>query len=1277
MALTLDSTLQARLDTIERQPEIELLSGSFTTAVPFQGNSFGIAGSSTFRPQLLSHSTGRLGQMYIDSSGMLQWMYTDTTRNQWTGVDLSSFVSATGQDTVSDVTVVELANGNIGVVAITYHFGDYKLYGGVISATGTVVTALALIENLSDTYEWRAPYVALLSNGTYYLVYVREEPDTAWGIYARTATTWGTWGADSDITPSGVNTAREIDNTSLFETADGDLFLLFDHVTAVQDDASIYNIFSSISTNYGSSWSAASSRTSYTEYGTIGLDPIMVQKSNGTVWLIFYENVNVLHMDSTATGYIAGCDMDWGFSVKDLHVDSNNGKVIVAYGNSQIGDKSLCGVAVVDIDTWSIDKIYHTGSTPALNSVFPNNHIWKNTHMHGDDNYWVASTTDTTWSGKNKGKTVIAVLDHTADTFTHYVLGDTSMDYYGYQDGLPQYSLPENITYDSNANYGIIGIHVQTVRLDSDRQRLYIGWDGGYYRQYMMFSYIDLTETPDGEGMYSMTWVTDETSGTSIPNQNRTWYEYTWSFEIDKERNYFICYTSGGGNVGFTSWNGGVAVLSEDAGGAIVKYYTPIENNSMALWGPHRGIIYDGCLYGDFYYASDFPYTDQRGLMKVNYLTDAITYYRPSYVTTDQYFFYDFALDTANEYIYMGTAYGIARFSINSGAWTVFNSDTLEGFVRSGEEDLMPFVGYDAVNGNIIGGSWNEWGSDLLEGILMFNENGAYHQLKYINGDNIGTWSWASQEDLSYYTNERNPTAAIDPDDTLWVTWSHVDWEQSQHVLYWDNDGGAVDVIDDLVGPVTLHWRLKNINRLDFTLANGQLYDPQNLLSTKSIVGHKGRRITVRIGENIGGYTYWVNQGTYIVDMVNMDYSRGRMPVLRVNCTGRTALWKDQQVPVSTLYSGAMPDDLIIDLLDDRTTFTSDEYDIPVFNNEHSIYYQWVDKTLWDMIEELADHFFYAMYEDVDGVFTLREVSLTQAVDHEYTDSTQLLNFGPDDTFSDYTNQVRVIGESNDYTEVLHNEELIASNGGTVGWWAKKFDEKIYFSEDGSRQCRNARLVIIHSPKEYGLLLDQLATGDGGIELSYVDPFEKYVVVEIQAKDLTAAFVGAVVAFVAVGAASLWCGASLYSTCGGYIWAAAIAAALVFYILAAVAQYQYEIWARPLGRVKNTIQYEANDLEFQRELNGEVVTQQITDALCYTVAECKRVAEGELAMVRAQRSRLAFKKLTHLQDELLDKIKVYHVYSSEAMEVLVVSLKRTYEKGKGVFDDIEGWRYIP
>lgn len=1266
MAITLDPTLQSRLDSMEREPAIELLSEEFLASIPFQGNSFGIAQNPlTFRPHLIQHSSGRLGQVYADSSGELQWMYTDTGRNQWTSVDLSAITTG-----AVNASAVELADGNIGLVYHTAYLGDDRLRQATITVEGVLVSSESDIANLTDSYDYSAPYVTRLDSGDYYLVYVQKDTSTpAYTIYAYSTSTWGSWGSASDITPSGLDTGAEIDNPSIFETVEGDIFLLVDNVTSTQDEVTIKNIFSAISTDDGASFGAATARTNYTAFGSNGLDPIMVQKQNGTVWLIFYESINVLHIDENASGFLE-C-RSGGMGVKDIHCDYANQKIIVAYGNSQVGTKWVTGVAVVDMATWSIDKVYYPSSTPALSQLFCDTHVWNYSMIHGDGKYFALAVNYGGSSGG--GSHVIAVIDHTEDTVTQYVMQDAGVTYgSGMPDGIPAYYLDRNIEYNSDPRYGFLSLTMRCIRVDESRDRLYFGMDGGYYRQYHIFGYIDLTEAPDGEGFYSANWINGPTSGISVPGDNRVWYEYGWMFELDVARSYIIACHPGGGQVSSSSWPGGISIHAENAEAALVKYYNPSNNNSICFWGPWHFTVYNGAIYGDFYYRSAFPYTDQRGLVKVDYLTDTITYHRPSFVTADAHYFYDFAIDEDDGIIYMACAWGVAKFNMLSGEWGIFDSDTLPGFVRSGEVDNMGFVSWDPTGRNVIMGGWNDYLTDYLEGIGMFSENGAYNQLQFETAYKDASWQWQGQQDLSYYTNEAQPSAVVDPANVLWVTWNHVDWENAQDVLYWDNDLGEIDIVNDLTGSVTINWQLKRINKLNFKLANGHLYDPQNLLSTKNIVGQKGRKVVVRIGEIIGGYTYWVNQGTYIVDTVQLSYKRGDHPVLSLSCTGKTALWRYQQIAVSPLYSGSPPDDVIRDLIDDHTTWVQDDYTIPTLQNEHTIYYQWIDKTLWELIEELVDHFFYAMFEDADGVFTVRPVSLTQAVDHEYGDDTKIQAFSPDDNYSDYTNRVRVIGESNDYTEVLHDEEMIATRGGTVGWWVKKTDEDIYYSEDGERQCRNPRLNVLHSPKEYGLLLDMLATGEGGIELTYEDPYEKYVTVEIQVADLTAALIGAIAAMLIAAWASWSC---IY--CGPYIVALAIATSLVMYILAAMAQYQYEIWARPLGRVKNTIQYEANDVEMQQKLNGEIITEEFTDPLCQSVTECRRVAEGNLEMIKAQRRRITFTKLAHMQDELLDKIKVYHPYSGEPMEVLVVGLKRTYTKGEGVFDEIDGWRYIP
>jgi hypothetical protein len=74
------------------------------------------------------------------------------------------------------------------------------------------------------------------------------------------------------------------------------------------------------------------------------------------------------------------------------------------------------------------------------------------------------------------------------------------------------------------------------------------------------------------------------------------------------------------------------------------------------------------------------------------------------------------------------------------------------------------------------------------------------------------------------------------------------------------------------------------------------------------------------------------------------------------------------------------------------------------------------------------------------------------------------------------------------------------------------------------------------------------------------------------------------------------------------------------------------------------------------------------------------VADQELAVVRAQRNRVSFEKVAHLQDEIGDIIKISHPISAQALSVYIAKLRRTYTRppadgGGGKFaDQIEGWR---
>ena len=133
-------------------------------------------------------------------------------------------------------------------------------------------------------------------------------------------------------------------------------------------------------------------------------------------------------------------------------------------------------------------------------------------------------------------------------------------------------------------------------------------------------------------------------------------------------------------------------------------------------------------------------------------------------------------------------------------------------------------------------------------------------------------------------------------------------------------------------------------------------------------------------------------------------------------------------------------------------------------------------------------------------------------------------------------------------------------------------------------------------------------------------------------------------------------------------------------LLGCEANYSIDVYARPVGHEKQTFQSSAYDYDLIDELNGLTIEEVLDDPLCYDQSQCSRVANHELDIVMAQRKRIRFKKIAHLQDEITDVITVVHPYSGLSHNVMIANLTRTFEipdtpqADVGFFDSIEGWR---
>jgi hypothetical protein len=422
----------------------------------------------------------------------------------------------------------------------------------------------------------------------------------------------------------------------------------------------------------------------------------------------------------------------------------------------------------------------------------------------------------------------------------------------------------------------------------------------------------------------------------------------------------------------------------------------------------------------------------------------------------------------------------------------------------------------------------------------------------------------------------------------------------------------------------------------------------------------------------ISGVETMQAQGSFIVTEKSMTYRRGEHPVMRVTCEDIRTLWQQSTITATEFYDAANPADVLLDLVTTHGNLNAEtQVDLPNdLVGGHTIDHQWIDTKTMDCIKDITDHWGYYPFFDVTGKFTIRQIALTASPAHIYTSANSLIGFSPDDSYGDFVNQVIVKGEGRYFIEVTYAEELMTSDAGTMGWWGCSETKRYYFSDDQKAKARLPRLANIESPSINVLFVEK---GGGEVSMSTIDPDGYYVEVYIAAPDLILVVVSSIAALVAMAAIAMSCTLE----CGYYIFACAILTSVVFYLLAAVANYSFDIYARPTGSEKQTFQAEANDYDLQREL-ASIIKTEIDDPFCYDVANCQLVADREMAIVQAQRARVTFEKIAHLQDEIGDIIQIVHPYSGQAMNIFITSLSRTYSKPEGsadggVIDRIEGW----
>ena len=1033
---------------------------------------------------------------------------------------------------------------------------------------------------------------------------------------------------------------------TLTQAANGDIILAFDYVNEeLEDGSQIINIYTASSIDKGNNWTTPVPQTNYITFGTIGYHPDLATNPDGSVVLAYTEKKNVLTMDGDTTNFQSSTNYSYcqtgHMDVAEVQFDPANNKLYLLCIYIYVGTKTLCSIVVVDVPTWTIDRCYTTETVPAYHPIFAQEHVWSNR--------WI-STGDHTVVGLYGGKVFMVVHHDTNEIFTYVI-----------NDDIPEYLLTANIDIDLGGFTGTAGLGAAW--LDGTTGRLYLYFQNTYYYTHAYWlGYIEIHAQPSPtSGKYSYHPIVS--AARHLSESSLAGFHY---MHVVPEMDYIIL----GYDRAASNWRGHCIVHQISTGG-IIKHYNWDDYQGFPMYGCQYPVYLDGHIYAGVQYMTGYNHDDRRGLMDINLMTDEIQYITPSFATADNYGLHRKKL-MGNGKILMDSDYGPCIYDTRNGTWSLYSTTLLPGLPTN---SFMSFD-YDPLTGTIFAGSPyypTVAGSRCL---AAWNEQGDFRQGYYLEAEKTVDLEFGEATQLTRNWFDYENSITIDPEGSLWTMWTRRDL--TEYSIKWDKEGAALDLKDYLIrgSSVQIEWHVDGINRLSFSLSHGHLFDPLNTMSALSKFIQKGRRISVYIGEKIEGVPYMVNQGEFLVMSANVSYRRGDYPEIKVGCEDYRTMWGENRIVATPYYGDLYPETVIQNLLTGHSSLETEDIAIPTLAHRHMLYCQFLDDTLDAVLKEILDHFQAFSLVGPDGVFTVRQIDLDAEADHEYTDSTQMIHITPNDEFSSFVNRVVVKGEGRYEIEVLYDYESVGAVTGTTGWWGKKITERVWYSEDHEKTCRDPQLEILQSVRDFHLF----GLGGGGSEyISAVDISEKWVEITIESPNLVGVAIGLAASIVAVGTMAIYCTLK----CGPYILALSLLTSALFYVLACIASYNYNIHARPIGHEKQTFQAEANDVELQRYLNGNIITEEIEDQFCYTVAECQRIADYELSIVQAQRKRLEVEKIGHLQDEVGDIVRVIHPYSKTSLKMFVTDLMRSYtvpdknlSDSGGLIDRLTGWRLI-
>lgn len=1212
MALTLDATLQAAQDGDNHRPIVDMKVGKSTDDYPLNGDYIPHDNNQvTSYPVLLSD--GRLAIVYAGgaSAKQLRVVFSDNDQFEFGNY---SIVQSNSYSVFKSCDAIALdSSDNIGAIVTYQNSSDIVVAAIKISAAGAKLS-LKAVRNSDTAYFSSGASALKIADSQYAAIYAERPDGTNWYIYKAESTDFVSWGSPAALSIGGLDSTKELRDPKIEKLADGSYIVFFSYANGSEG---VYNLHYSTSADL-SNWADAQPFTSDATVAKKYLDSDIIQKADGSIMVSFSEQNTYLSKDKTDSGWLSTKQL----TPASQHIDTVNGKLYVTCIENYDGTGEPCsGVAKIDIATWSIDKFYNESTTPAIPAYFVSSSTtyYK---QHGDGDYCVIV--------RNDG---ICIVDFSSDTITPYYFEDMSGTYGA---GTEQ---NVNISWPTDIYAPATHANISWVQVSASESRVYVALTASYlYNNEIIIGYIDLTQSAPYD--FSQI-VLDVSSDVKISNGRM--------------------YPDDGLAVFAYSGDAGYIAAYDTNNDVLLKLYKRSTYGDFPYGGFHDAVYAGGKVWGTVRWTSNYADDKyKKGLAEIDLDTDQIIYHdTPWQDSSDNILERIKYCSTTDELIITGDN-GIKIFNITTNAWECINNDNHPEVIPG--EDHWRVADYDDVNDVILGSpSQNE--------VYLVPRSGAINIVRYATGEYTTAWAFSDVETLIAGYKATQAAITISGDDKLYTTWTDATNEQTWIKL--DMFGSDLDCLAYLTDEISVTRSIDGTpSKLEFTLTHGHLFDQSNASSIINFYLKKGNKVTLRFGETVSGVDYYANQGSFLISELSTQYQRGTYPLVKVIAYDRRCLWESHQVDVSAL-SETYPEDSIKSIVTAEMGDTADNYNLPTFAGRFSFDAQWIDTYLKDIVEQIANRFGYYLTMDVNDKLTARLISDSNAVNHAYADTTKIVNFTPDDTFSDWTNRIVVTGESLDYTEVLYDEERITGLSGTVGWWGFNKDKKVWYSADKSSRVRFPRLEVLESTS--GILF-QLA-GDVRESISEIDEDDKYCIVEITAPNLIPVLISAL----AIYAAGNWLGDAVLSWGAG--WTKPVGRAmegvglyLAMMVLGSVGNYQFEIYGRPVGYVRRAVSGSADDIDFQRQI-GKVVSNKIEGFLTDTAVRCADVAEFEMMIARCQRNRAKLSKITHLQDQEGDTISFPHPYTGNTVTMFVTDLKRRYKPTKGGYftDELEGW----